>query len=443
MVAILSAIVLVVLDGTIANVALPVIADALGVRAGASVWVVTVYQMALVIALLPWSALGERIGYRRLFTAGVTVFTLGSAACALSHGLAWLIAARFVQGLGGAAIMSSNGALLRFTYPHRLLGAAIGWNALAVALSSAAGPMIGAGILSIARWPWLFAVNIPIGALVLVASRALPATPRHARVIDGTSVGLNAVGFAALVIGVDFIDGHPAIGVALLAIALASLTGLVQRERSRAAPLVPLDLWRGHSFRMSVIASVCCFSAQMASYVALPFYLQHALGKSTLVTGLYMTPWPLSVALAAPIAGRLSDRVATGWLCAAGGTCLAFGLALAAAWPLAQSLPPLVAFTVLCGLGFGFFQTPNNRNLLLSAPRERSGAAGAMQSLARLVGQTTGAVIMTLLFGLAPVGVAPRLGLGIASVLALTGGLVSVLRARDRPGARAGVPSAR
>lgn len=426
--AVLAAIVLAVLDGAIANVALPSLARALDVTPSASVWVVTGYQMALVVSLLPAAALGESLGYRRVFTAGVVVFTAASAVCALAPSLPWLVAARFLQGLGAAAIMSLLAALLRFTYPTRLLGTAIGWNATVVALSAATGPSLGAAILSVASWPWLFAVNIPVGCVVLLASRALPRTPGHGRRLDRVSVALNAGFFAPLVVGVDLLTARPALAGALLAGAALSGLALVRREMPRAAPLIPLDLLRGGTFRFSVIASICCFAAQMVSYVALPFYLEHGLGRDALTTGLYMTPWPLTVALAAPLAGRLSTRVPTAWLCAAGGVCLACGLALAALWPLHGSLAPLVAFTVVSGLGFGFFQTPNNRNMLLSAPRARSGAAGGMQATARQCGQTAGAVIMALLFTVAPSGVAPRLGLAVGAALALAGGVVSLLR---------------
>ena len=426
--AVLAAIVLAVLDGAIANVALPTLASALDVTPSASVWVVTGYQMALVVSLLPAAALGESLGYRRVFTAGVVVFTLASAVCALAPSLPWLVAARFLQGLGAAAIMSLLAALVRFTYPTRLLGTAIGWSATVVALSAATGPSLGAAILSVASWPWLFAVNIPVGCVVLLASRALPRTPGHGRSLDRLSVALNAGFFAPLVVGVDLLTTRPALAVALLAGAALSGLALVRREMPRAAPLIPLDLLRGGTFRYSVIASVCCFSAQMASYVALPFYLQHGLGRDALTTGLYMTPWPLTVALAAPLSGRLSDRVPTAWLCAAGGFCLACGLALTALWPLHGDLAPLVVFTVVSGLGFGFFQTPNNRNMLLSAPRARSGAAGGMQATARQCGQTAGAVIMALLFTVAPSGVAPRIGLAVGAALALAGGVVSLLR---------------
>ena len=427
--AVLAAIVLAVLDGAIANVALPTISQTLDVSPAASIWVVTGYQMALVMAILPCAALGESFGYRRVFTYGVILFTGASALCAFSPSLSWLIAARFLQGLGGAAIMSLIAALLRFTYPQRLLGTAIGWNALAVALSSAAGPTIGATILSVASWPWLFAVNIPVGVVVLIASRSLPENQGTGRKVDYLSIGLNAGFFAPLVIGVDFLTSRPALGILLLALAGLSAVALIRREMHREAPLIPLDLLRAAPFRISVIASICCFSAQMASYVALPFYLQHGLGQAAFITGLYMTPWPLTVALAAPLSGRLSNRIPTAWLCAAGGVCLGLGLILCALWPFQHGLAPLVLFTMICGLGFGFFQTPNNRNMLLSAPRERSGAAGGMQGTARLIGQTIGAVIMALLFTLVPTEIAPRIGLAVGAVLAVAGGIVSALRA--------------
>jgi DHA2 family multidrug resistance protein-like MFS transporter len=426
---ILAAIVLVVLDSAIANVALPTIARSLTVTPARSILVVTAYQMALVMALLPCAALGESLGYRRVFTGGVALFAGASALCALSPSLPWLAAARFVQGLGGSAIMALGIALLRFTVPHERLGSAIGWNALTVALSSAAGPTIGATILSASSWPWLFAVNIPIGAIVLVATRALPNVKGSARRLDMVSVALNAGSFAALVVGADMLPAKPIQGVGLLAMAGLGMAALVRREMPREAPLIPLDLLRVSSFRISVIASVCCFAGQTAGMVALPFYLQHGLGQSALMTGFYMTPWPLTVAVAAPAAGRLAHRVSTGWLCVTGGMCLAAGLAGAALWPLHGSPLPLIPFAMLCGLGFGLFQVSNNRNMLISAPRARSGAAGGMQGTARLAGQTAGAVMMTLIFTLASAAETPRIGLAISAVLALAAGLISTLRA--------------
>ena len=426
--AIMATLVLVVLDGAIANVALPTIADALNVSPAASVWVVNSYQLALVMALLPCAALGESLGLRRVFTGGVAVFTAASLLCSLAPSLPWLVAARFVQGLGGAAVMALGIALMRFTYPHRLLGAVIGWNATIIALSGAAGPTIGSAILVVSSWPWLFAVNLPVGAIVLVAARALPQPPGTGRKLDLPSAALNAAAFASLVLCVDRATSEPVLAAALLLLSIVSFVALVRREMPSPAPLIPLDLLRSRPFRISVVASVCCFAGQMASYIALPFYLQHSLGQDALATGLYMTPWPLVVAIAGPVSGRLADRMSNGLLCAAGGAILALGLALSAFWPIHGSLWPLVCFLMLSGLGFGIFQTPNNRNMLLSAPRDRSGAAGGMQATARLLGQTAGSVIMALLFTVTSPAAAPRIGLAVSAVLALAGGLVSAMR---------------
>jgi DHA2 family multidrug resistance protein-like MFS transporter len=324
--------------------------------------------------------------------------------------------------------MAQIAALLRFTYPRRLFARAISWNALTVALSFAAGPAIGAAILSIATWPWLFAVNIPVSLVVLSVSRALPSTLGTGRKLDWISVALNAGFFAPLIVGVDQLFSRPLAGSLLLLLSGTSLALLIRREMPRVAPLIPIDLLRVFPFRISVMASICCFAAQMAGLIALPFYLQHGLRQDTFSTGLYMTPWPLTVAVVAPFAGSLTNRIPTAWLCLGGGACFACGLALMALWPFGTSLAPLLPITMLAGLGFGLFQTPNNHNMLLSAPRERSGAAGATLATARLIGQTTGTVIMGVLFTLAPTVIAPRIGLAVGAALALAGGLVSTLR---------------
>jgi DHA2 family multidrug resistance protein-like MFS transporter len=329
-------------------------------------------------------------------------------------------------------------ALLRSVVSPRRLGAAVGWNALVVALSSAAGPMLGSVILSATDWPGLFAVNLPLGLAVLLGSCALPASGGTAHRPDLVSMALNAASFAALFGGATRVPGRPGLGLALLAVAALGLAALVRRELPRVAPLVPFDLLRLHPFRMSVIASVCCFAGQSAAMVALPFHLQLAPGQTTFVTGLCLTAWPLAVAAMAPIAGRLAERVSATRLCTVGGVCLAVGLAAASLWPPQGGPLPLVACTVLCGLGFGLFNVPNNRILFLSAPSERSGAAGGAQGTARLLGQAAGALFMTLLFSHASTAAAPRIGLGLGAVLALLAGLVSALPSRGQHALRVG-----
>lgn len=427
--AVLLAMALVVLDAAIANVALPTIAVSLQVTPAMSVWIVTAYQAALVMALLPCASIGESFGYRRTFVLGIAVFTVASVACALSPSLPWLLAARIVQGLGGASIMALGVALLRFAVPHHQLGAAIGWNAVTVAASSAAGPAIGAAILSISSWPALFAVNLPLGGAALFACQALPRVKGIGRRPDVVSIGLNVATFASLVVGAELLAAIPLPAVVLFVVATFCLIILVQREAPKSAPMIPFDLLRAPAFRISVIASVCCFAGQAAGLLALSFYLQHDLGQTTLMTGFYMTFWPVAVAITAPFAGHLADRLSTAWLCVIGGLVLSIGLAAACLCPLQGDPWPLVPITLLCGVGFGLFNVSNNRNMFLSAPRDRSSAAGGMQGTARLVGQSTGAVIVTLLFVLTPMGAAPRVALGIGAVLTLAAGSVSALRA--------------
>jgi MFS transporter, DHA2 family, multidrug resistance protein len=425
---VLGAIVLVVLDATLANVALPSIAASLRVAPGAALRVVTAYQIALVMTLLPCAVLGERLGYRLVYTAGVALFVGASALCALSPSLSLLVVARFIQGLGGAAIMSLGVALLRFVMPKRQLGAAIAWNTLAVALASAAGPTLGALVLSNAGWQWLFTASLPFGALVLLATRALPRVPGSARELDALSMALNAAAFAGFAIGAGLMPERGLLATVVLGAAALAMLALIRREVARPFPMIPLDLLRRGSFRSSVLASICCFVGQSAAMVSLPFYLQHRFEQSVLQTGLSMTPWPLTVALVAPVAGRLANRISGAWLCALGGTMLALGLGAAAVWPLPGRPTLLVPFVALAGAGFGLFQVSNNRNLFLSAPRSRSAAAGGLQSMARLVGQTAGALMMTALFTTTPIERAPRMGLGLAALLTLAAGLISLLR---------------
>ena len=151
------------LDGAIANVALPTIARDLDASPASSIWVVNAYQLAVTISLLPLASLGDIYGYRRVYQYGLIVFTVASLGCALSDSLLTLTIARIVQGFGAAGIMSVNGALVRFIYPRRWLGRGVGLNATIGSIASAVGPTVAAGILSVAPWPWLFAVNVPIG----------------------------------------------------------------------------------------------------------------------------------------------------------------------------------------------------------------------------------------------------------------------------------------
>lgn len=434
MLAIALAMTMAVLDGAIVNVALPVMARDLSVSAGEAIFVVNAYQIAVTAALLPLASLGDILGYRPVYLGGLAVFVAASLACALAPTLDLLVLGRIAQGLGAAGVMSVNIALVRFIYPHRMIGRGVGNVALVVAVASAAGPTVAAALLSVAAWPWLFLVNIPVGLLALaVASRTLPATPRNGRRFDWVSAGLNALTFGLLIVGIDGL-GEPARrpqALAELAGALVVGTVFVRRQMRLPAPLLPVDLMRIPAFALSMASSILAFSAQLIAYIALPFYFQDVLHLSGTQAGFLLTPWPLAIAIAAPISGRLADRYPPGLLGGLGLAVMAAGLAAVALLPPEPATLDIVWRLVLCGFGFGLFQSPNNRVIITAAPRERSGGASGMQSTARLTGQSLGAALVAVVFGLthgrgadAAIGVS----LWCAVLLALAGIVTSVLR---------------
>jgi MFS transporter, DHA2 family, multidrug resistance protein len=425
-----------VLDGSIANVALPTIAGDLSAPAAEAVWVVNAYQLAIVISLLPMAAIGEMVGFRRVFQVGVVVFTLGSLGCTFAHSLPMLALARAIQGFGAAGIMSQNGALVRFTYPSKMLGKGLGLNALVASAGAALGPTVASGILAVASWQWLFAVNIPIGIVTfLLGRRSLPDNPKSGS-FDVKGTALNALMFGFGFIGIDLLTrgGDVRIGLAALLLGAGSGLLLVLHSRSQSQPIVPFDLMRNPVFSLSVATSIASFAAQMLAFVSLPFFFEGVLHRTQVETGLLMTPWPLAVGIGAPIAGRLADTVSAAVLSAAGLLVLCLGLALLAVLPGNASWADIAWRMALCGLGFGFFQAPNNRSMLSTAPLSRSGAAGGMLATARLTGQTIGAILAAISFRLA--GHSEMVALATAAALAGMAALASAARLYHPDGAR-------
>ncbi|MES4613330.1 MAG: MFS transporter [Ewingella sp.] len=421
-----------VLDGAIANVALPTIAKDLNASPASSIWVVNAYQLAVTISLLSLASLGDIFGYRRIYQTGLLVFSITSLFCALSDSLTTLTIARILQGFGAAAIMSVNTALIRIIYPQRFLGRGMGINALIVAVSSAAGPTVAAGILSIASWQWLFAINLPIGiAALALGVKFLPAnsTKSQGQRFDFTSSLMNALTFGLLITAISgFAQGQNRLLVLAEVVAMMIIGWFfVRRQLSRPFPLLPVDLLRIPIFAMSLGTSLCSFSAQMLAFVSLPFFLQNTLGLDSVSTGLLLTPWPLATMVMAPISGRLVERFHPGMLGGIGLIVLSFGLYSMSMLPHDPSNLNIVWRMFICGAGFGLFQSPNNHTIITSAPRNRSGGASGLLGTARLLGQTTGAALVALMFNLFP-DHGTHASLILAGTLAGGGALVSFMR---------------
>ncbi|AHK21466.1 multidrug MFS transporter [Yersinia similis] len=425
-----------VLDGTIANVALPTIARDLNTSPATSIWVVNAYQLAITISLLSMASLGDIIGYRRVYQAGLLIFSVTSLFCALSDSLWTLTFARVLQGFGAAALMSVNTALIRIIYPRAQLGRGIGINTLIVAVSSAAGPSIAAAVLSVASWQWLFALNVPIGLLAwCLGIKFLPAnnTKSNGNRFDITSCVLNALTFGLLITAISgFSQGQSPAVIAAQVVALL-LIGFffVRRQLTQSFPLLPVDLLRIPIFALSIGTSIFSFAAQMLAMVSLPFFLQTVLGRDEVATGLLLTPWPLATMVIAPIAGRLVERYHAGLLGGIGLAVFASGLFLLAVLPANPSDVDIIWRMILCGAGFGLFQTPNNHTIISAAPQHRSGGASGMLGTARLLGQTSGAALVALMFNMFSTN-GTHASLILAGCFASIAALVSILRVTQK-----------
>jgi MFS transporter, DHA2 family, multidrug resistance protein len=423
------------LDTAIANIALPSIAADLKVSPADVVWVVNVYQIALVATLLPLGALGEIVGHQRIYLGGMLLFTIASLGCAYAWSLESLLIARALQGLGASGLMAVNSALIRFVYPNRLLGRGFGYNAMVVGTAFTLGPTIASGILAFGPWPWLFAVNIPFGLLAMaIGLRTLPSTPRAVHGFDFVGALLAAMCVGLVVLGISSAAHKAETGVVWAQLIVGILLGLlvIRRQADHPAPMLPIDLFRRPIFALSAATSVCSFAIQGLAFVSLPFYFEDILHRTQVETGFFMTPWPLVTAIMAPLAGRLSDRYAVGLLGGVGLVMLGIGMTLLATLPEQPSVLNIVWRMAICGVGFGFFQTPNLRAIMSSAPPDRSGGASGIVATARLTGQTVGAALAALCFTLAGhegATVALALGAGFAAI----GSVMSFLRLTVQP----------
>lgn len=430
MLAISSAIGMATLDTAITNTALPTIAHDLGASAAAAIWVVSAYQIAVVATLLPLAFLGDIVGHRLVYTVGLILFTITSLACGLAWSLPSLVAARALQGLGAAAIMSGNTALIKGIYPASILGRGLGRNALVVAISFTVGPTVASGILWLGSWHWLFLVNVPIGiAGIWLSVRALPASPVSGHRFEWGPAILSAAFFALLVLGIGEAaqQSRWEIWAGEIAVSLICAAILMRWQVGHPAPMLATDLFRRPVFALSAATSSCSFAAQGLAFVSLPFLLQNVLGHSQVETGFLMTPWPAMVALMGPVAGRLSDRYPPAILCGVGLVLLSIGMASLALLPANPSVFDTSWRMALSGIGFGFFQSPNLKAIMTSAPATRSGGASGIVAAARLLGQASGAALVALCFHLAAGG-GPELALWIGSAFALAASIASFLR---------------
>lgn len=408
---------LLVLDNAIAIVALPTIAMALNITPATAVTVVTIYQLVLLMALLPFSALGDKVGHKRLYQTGQCVFILASLVSFTASSFPLLLAARAFQALGVAAVLGVGIALLRRIYPPSALGRGLGLNSIIIASAAAIAPTLGGLILTFGSWRWIFAAAAPFALLSLAMGRFLPNPPPTRTDYDLRGAMLCAVMFGAL-IGALELHTHGADSLITIPMAVAGSGAawlFVRRELQRPVPILPVDLLARPAFSLAITAALLSFIGSMAFNLSLPFRLQAAYGLSPAEIGAVMAAWPLTMMIVAPFAGFLSDRAPKSLL-AGLGMILAFS-AFVLMTRLPETFPGfalLAAPLMVGGVGSGLFLAPNAHLILSSAPSARSASAGAMISTTRLIGSALGATLLTALL-------AQNLGKGPGPALAAAG----------------------
>jgi len=419
-----------VLDGNIANTALPNIATQLHASPAISIWVVNAFLLAVAICVVPLSSLVDIIGYKRVYQVGLALFTMASVGCSLPHSLNTLVLARIFQGVGAACIWSTSAAIMRYTYPRALLGRGIGLGGMVVFTSAAAGPSVASGILAIASWHWLFAINIPFGLLSLSLSERFLAPAKGTRhQFDYWSAILNAAAVTLLIRGIDGIGNLERIPVVAAQLIGSLIFGvlLVRRQLSLPIPMLAIDLFKRAIFSLSVASSLCTFMAQGLAFVVLPFYFIDGLGFSQVWAGILLTPWPLAGGITSHIAGRLADRHPIRLLGTAGMAVMSVGLVLLATLPPHPTVFQIVWRAAFGGSGFGFFGAPNNRAMVASAPKERSGGAGGISTMSRLLGQSIGVSVVAVVFQLAAHGGVTLHGIHVALLFGAAFSIVSAM----------------
>ncbi len=383
------------LDGSIVNTLLPRIGGALGATVAETEWIVVVYLLVVSGLLLVVGRLGDVRGHKDVYVAGFAGFVASSALCGLSPSLPWLVGFRALQALSAAMLFANAPAILTASFPPEERGRALGLQAVMTYLGLSVGPPLGGLLATHLGWPSIFYVNVPVGAVGLWLShrtiaRDRPQGPRPR--FDVLGAGLFFVGLLSLLLALN--QGHAwgwgsAAVVGLLAAAAAGLGAFVKVERSRAAPMLDLSLFRSRVFSGAVFSAMLSYVAQFAVLFLLPYYLRDR-GLRADVAGLVLTAQPVVMMITAPVAGSLSDRIGTRGPVVAGLLVLTGGLLLLSTVGAATPWGLVVSALAVCGVGFGCFVAPNNSRLLGAAPPNRRGIASGVLAGARNVGMVLG-----------------------------------------------------
>jgi EmrB/QacA subfamily drug resistance transporter len=405
---------MILLDGTIVNIAIPHIQSYYDTTYSNIEWVMNAYILAFAVLLVPMGRFGDLWGRRKLFLAGMVLFTLGSLACGLAPNIYLLIVFRVLQGIGGAAMMPSTLSIIATVFAPERRGAAMGvWGGVS-GVASGLGPVLGGIIIQYITWPsvdgswrWIFLVNIPVGIVgVLLTLRLVPESknPTAVQSLDVPGIGLLTASLFCLTFAL--IEGQnygwtSATILGLFAGAVVAFLLFFWREHRVSQPLIDFSLFRSLNFAAGNATGLLLSAAMMGAFFTIPIFLQSVLGFSAIKAGLVMAPMSIIIIFAAPLAGILSDRLGSKWIVAAGMFLLAVGLAwMAGLIPGVEKIHPattsgsLIVPFLISGIGIGFAVAPVTSAVMATAPRDRVGNASGVLSTMRQVGSLMGIAIL-------------------------------------------------
>ncbi len=402
------------LDGSIVNVALPRMAQVLGVTTANIQLVATCYLIVIAGTVLIFGRLGDILGKTKIFTIGLGIFTLGSLLCGLTHSFVFLILARIIQAIGAAGTMANNQGIIAETFPPNERGKALGFNGTAVALGSLVGPGLGGLIVGALSWEYIFLINVPIGLVTLILCIKL--LPKGRKEAVGRFDGLGAALFLAAIVflfsamneGLNRGFTDPLIVSGFILSAVSFLVFFIV-ERKRENPMIQLQIFKNTLFSLSIFCGFISFVAIFCNNIILPFYLQYVMAYSPQYAGIILMIYPLIMSVVAPASGHLSDKIGSELLTFLGLVLTSTGLFLMSFLSENSALPAMVLFIGTMSVGMGIFQSPNNSLIMSTVSRDKLGVAGSINALVRNLGMVCGiALATTLLYSMMSVKIGYR-----------------------------------
>jgi EmrB/QacA subfamily drug resistance transporter len=429
------------LDGSVVNTILPLLGRELHATVAGVEWVMTVYLLTVSGLLLIVGRAGDLYGHKVVYMTGFAIFIAGSALCGAATTLTTLVAMRGVQAVGAAMLYANAPAILTKTFPAEQRGRALGAQATFTYLGLTAGPSLGGWLAAALGWRWVFYINIPVGlAAVILGARVIerdrPGSQRER--FDFPGAALFTTGLVALLIALN--QGHdlgwtsPAI-LALFLAALVLLASFLAIEWRSASPMLDLSLFRSRVLSAATASALLNYVCTYAVLFVMPFLLIQGRGLNTQQAGLVLTAQPIVMAIVAPLAGSLSDRIGSRILATSGMFVLALGLVLLGSLATHGSTAMLVVALAVIGAGIGLFTTPNNSALMGAAPRHRQGIASGVLASARNVGMVlgvgvAGAVFTTILSrgGTGATARGTAMTLFVSAGIAASGAIIASIR---------------